>query len=236
MSDETNGTSDDPDDGTVKRLVRRHWDGRAATFDDERHHGIHTDGQRERWLSVLRERTGDPPLRVLDVGCGTGVVSLLLAELGHDVTGVDFVPGMLERARGKAATADLGGSVEFHAGDATDLDASDGEYDTLTARHLLWTLPDPEDALREWRRVVRPGGRVVLIEGRWDHDEPRGEYREVHGDLPMYDGRAPGELADVLARAGFADVGYERLTDPVLWGRDPRHEYYVLAGTVPETG
>ncbi|ESP87826.1 class I SAM-dependent methyltransferase [Candidatus Halobonum tyrrellensis] len=235
MTRDGSGSEGDEDGDGVKRAVRRHWDGRAATFDDEVHHGIHTDEQRERWLSVLDAWVDDPPRRVLDAGCGTGVVSLLLAELGHDVTGVDFAPGMLDRARAKAAArARLAGSARFLAGDATRLAAPDGAYDALTARHLLWTLPDPAGALREWRRVVRPGGRVVLVEGRWDHDEPRGEYRAVHGDLPLYDGRPPHDLCDRLEASGFVGVDAERLMDPTLWGRDPRHEYYVVAGTVPE--
>lgn len=72
-------------DETVKELVQQHWNDWAATFDKESHHGIHSDEQHDRWLTVLREWIGDDSLHVLDVGCGTGVVSLLLAELDHDV-------------------------------------------------------------------------------------------------------------------------------------------------------
>ncbi len=219
------------DDGTVKKLVRRHWNGRAATFDEESHHGIHTDEQRDRWLEVLCEWTGDGGRRALDVGCGTGVVSLLLAELGHDVAGVDFAPEMLRRAREKARTTDR--SVSFLRGDAEALPVRDDAVELLAARHLVWTLPDPAAALREWRRVVEPGGRVLLLEGYWDHPEPWDEYEAIHGSLPLYDGRPPGELRDVLEREGLREVEHEPLADPVLWGREPRHDYYVLCGVVP---
>ncbi|WP_225335612.1 class I SAM-dependent methyltransferase [Halomicrobium urmianum] len=215
----------------VKKLVERHWNNRAETFDDEVHHGIHGEDQRERWLSVLGERTGEPPQRVLDVGCGTGVVSLLLAGLGHDVTGVDVAPAMLEQAREKARRAGL--SVAFQRGDAEGLGVQDDAVDLATARHLLWTLPDPEAAVEEWQRVVGPGGRLLLIEGYWDHPEPRDEYEAIHGDLPLYHGRPPGELREFLREAGLRDVEYEPLDDPVLWGREPRHDYYAIAGTVP---
>ncbi|WP_436925561.1 class I SAM-dependent methyltransferase [Halosimplex amylolyticum] len=225
-------TRPDRDDGHVKTLVRRHWNGRAATFDDESQHGIHTEAQRERWLSVLREWTGERPRQTLDVGCGTGVVSLLLAALGHDVTGVDFAPAMLERARTKAARAGL--PVGFVRGDAERLPVPDDAVDLLTARHLVWTLPDPQGALREWRRVVEPGGRLVLIEGFWDHDEPWDEYEAIHDDLPMYDGRPPAAMRETLESCGFRSVDHEALADPVLWGREPRHEYYLAVGTVPE--
>ncbi|WP_339105338.1 methyltransferase domain-containing protein [Haloterrigena salinisoli] len=219
------------DDGTVKGLVRQHWDGRAATFDEEPQHGIHTDEQRDRWLEVLRERIGDEPRRVLDVGCGTGVVSLLLAELGHAVTGVDFAPAMLERAREKARETDQ--SIGFHRGDAEALPVPDDTVELVTARHLVWTLPNPEAAIREWQRVVEPGGRILLIEGYWDHDEPWDEYEAIHDDLPLYDGRPPDELREVLAGEGLRDVEHEPLTEPTLWGREPRHDYYLMDATVP---
>jgi ubiquinone/menaquinone biosynthesis C-methylase UbiE len=216
---------------TVKELVRRHWNGRAPTFDDASQHGIHDDAQRDRWLSVLREWAGDDSRRVLDVGCGTGVVSLLLAELGHDVAGVDFAPEMLERAREKARRT--GRSIEFFRGDAEALPVRDDAVELLAARHLVWTLPNPAAAIREWRRVVEPGGRILLIEGYWDHPEPWDEYEEIHDDLPMYNGRQPGELRAFLSQHGFRTIEHEPLTDPVLWGREPRHDYYVVSADVP---
>ena len=219
------------DDETTKRLVRRHWNDRAATFDDASHHGIHTDDQRARWLTVLREWTGDDPRRTLDVGCGTGVVSLLLAELGHAVIGVDLAPAMLDRARAKARRTDH--EAAFLRGDAEALPASDDAFELLAARHLVWTLPNPAKAIREWQRVVEPGGRIVLIEGYWDHDEPWDEYEAVHDDLPMYDGRPPDDLREFLGQEGLREVEHEPLVDPVLWGREPRHEYYLMVGTVP---
>lgn len=106
-------------DDTVKDLVQQHWNSRAATFDEESQHGIHSDDQHDRWLTVLREWTGDDSLHVLNVGCGTGVLSLLLAELNHDVVGVDFAPEMLEYARAKARQTDR--SITFQRGDAETL-------------------------------------------------------------------------------------------------------------------
>lgn len=174
---------------------------------------------------------GADPCQVLDVGCGTGVVSLLLAELGHDVVVVDFAPEMLERARSKAQRVDR--SVEFLRGDAETLAVPDDAVELVTARHLIWTLPNPREALHEWKRVVEPGGRILLIEGYWNHSEPWDEYEKVHDDLPMYDGRPPAELAEVLHQRGFTDVTHESLSDPTLWGREPRHDYYLMTGTVP---
>ncbi|MFC6769022.1 class I SAM-dependent methyltransferase [Natrinema soli] len=223
-------TRPDQNGGAVKELVRQHWNGRAMTFDDASQHGTHSEEQHEQWLSVLREWTGDEPLAVLDIGCGTGVISLLLAELDHDVTGVDFAPEMLERAREKAERTSR--SADFYRGDAEALAVPDDALELVTARHLLWTLPNPETALEEWRRVVEPGGRILVIEGYWNHAEPWDEYEAIHDDLPMYDGRPPEELRAVFERHGLREIEHEPLVDPVLWGREPRHEYYILAGTV----
>ncbi|GAB3684589.1 class I SAM-dependent methyltransferase [Salinarchaeum chitinilyticum] len=218
------------DGDATKRLVQQHWDRRAATFDDESQHGIHSEEQHERWLTVLDEWTGEAPRRVLDVGCGTAVVSTLLAELGHEVTGVDFAPGMLAEARRKVDRLDL--TAEIVRGDAETLPVASDGVELVTARHLLWTLPNPAAAIEEWRRVVEPDSRILLVEGYWDHDEPWDEYEEMHGDLPMYDGVRPEALRDVLERHGLRDVEYDGLQDPVLWGREPHHEYYVMTGTV----
>ncbi|MEY7850977.1 class I SAM-dependent methyltransferase [Natrarchaeobius sp. A-rgal3] len=215
----------------VKARVEEYWDGRADSFDDDSQHGIHGDEQREAWLSVLREWTGDPPQRTLDVGCGTGVISLLLAQVGHDVTGVDVSTEMLEQAREKARAVDH--SLEFRTGDAESLDEPDDSYELLTGRHLIWTLPNPETAVREWRRVVEPGGRILLVEGHWDFPEPFEGYEEIHDDLPLYDGRPPEELAAFLTDAGLENVEHDPLMDAVFWGQEPNYEQYVMVGDVP---
>lgn len=215
----------------VKEAVQQYWNGRADAYDDDGISGIHTETQREAWRSVLRTWTGARPRRVLDIGCGTGSLTLLLAALGHDVAGVDLAPDMLGRAREKARRADL--DVDFHAGDAENLSFADDTYDLLTARHLLWTLPNPSDALEEWRRVAKPGSTVVLVEGYWDFDDAWDGYREIHTDLPLYHGRPPEELADVLARQGLEEIEHDSLMDPELWGDAPDQELYVLSATVP---
>jgi ubiquinone/menaquinone biosynthesis C-methylase UbiE len=89
--------------------------------------------------------------------------SFELAARGHQVTGVDFAPAMLAKARGKAATR--GVSIRFEAADVEQLPYTPGRFDLVISRHLLWTLPHPEAAIDEWIRVLRPGGRLVVVDG-----------------------------------------------------------------------
>lgn len=149
---------------------------------------------------------------MLDVGCGTGSLSLLLAEHGHRVTGVDLSPNMVERARRKLA----GYGVTVLLGDASDPPVSGQRFDVVLCRHLLWTLPSPAAALRRWLGVLRPGGHLVLVEGRW-------------GEPPV------GISADALAAAVqpmVARVHVELLTDSLLWGKEIDDERYVVLAHV----
>jgi SAM-dependent methyltransferase len=94
---------------------------------------------------------------------------LRFSELGHIVTGIDLSPRMIDRARRKAEEAGL--QIDFNVGDAGELEWADESFSLVVARHVIWNLPHPERALAEWLRVLRPGGRLVLIEGKWADNE-----------------------------------------------------------------
>lgn len=151
----------------ITKVIRHHWDRRASTFDDA--HTLVDDEQRQAWHDLLSRLAGGAQRRVLDVGCGTGFLALRFAELGHTVTGIDLSPRMIDQARRKAAQA--GQRIDFRVCDAAALDFPDETYDLAVARHVIWNLPDPERGVAEWLRVLRPEGRLALIEGKWaDND------------------------------------------------------------------
>ncbi|MCO4697342.1 class I SAM-dependent methyltransferase [Streptomyces sp. RO-S4] len=186
------------------------WDAQAASFDEEPDHGLRDPRVRAAWADRLRDWLPGRPGDVLDLGCGTGSLSLLAAEQGHRVTGVDRSPAMVALARQK-----LGGRhAVFLTGDAAAPPVGGERYDAVLVRHVLWTLPEPDRALRRWRDLLRPGGRLVLVEGVWGTVSPVG---------------TPADRLTALLAPLAARVRVERLSgDPALWGREVDDERYAV--------
>ncbi|MDX3570458.1 class I SAM-dependent methyltransferase [Streptomyces sp. ID05-47C] len=194
--------------------ARVDWDAQAAAFDEEPDHGLRDPEVRAAWADRLRDWLADRPGDLLDLGCGTGSLSLLAAERGHRVTGVDLSPAMVEQARTKLAGRD----AVFLVGDAAAPPVGEERFDTVLVRHVLWTLPDPGRALRHWRDLLRPGGRLVLVEGVWGTVSPVG---------------IPADRLTALLAPLTGHTRVERLSDdPRLWGRAVEDERYAVVATV----
>lgn len=151
----------------VKEQIRQRWNESAEEFDQCPGHGIHSEREKEAWQAILVKTVGVKQLKVLDVGTGTGFIALLLAEYGHSVTGVDVAEEMLAHARVKANRQKL--NISFQCGDADELPFEDNIFDVVINRHVFWTMSAPEKAAAEWARVLKPGGKLVIIDGDWNH-------------------------------------------------------------------
>jgi ubiquinone/menaquinone biosynthesis C-methylase UbiE len=212
----------DPHD-IVKQQVAAHWERRAPRFDEDFGHSIRTPAERAAWDRILDlVLPARSALDALDAGCGTGFLTLELAARGHRVTAVDFAPAMLAEARRKAT--ERGASIRFEEADAEQLPFPSGSFDLAISRHLLWTLPHPEAAIDEWIRVLRPGGRLVIVDGQFDVGapaEPGGsaresaEYAAVSDRLPFFGGRPREEIEALLRAHGLVNVGGDPLHDLV---------------------
>ncbi|MQA88447.1 MAG: methyltransferase domain-containing protein [Streptosporangiales bacterium] len=219
----------------VREPLRAYWNRDAATYDRAPSHMPRFATEYAAWAAALLRLLPKPPARVLDVGAGTGFLSLLLARLGYRVTALDSAPAMLERVRGKAADA----ALEVDVVEADAAEPPDGPFDAVVQRHLLWTLPDPRRALDAWRRAA-PDGRLVVFESLWGPasdpaERLRGRARGlVHrlldrpGDhhaeydpqwrnaLPLGTGTSPESVAALVAESAWGQGRLYRLRD-VEW-------------------
>jgi ubiquinone/menaquinone biosynthesis C-methylase UbiE len=234
----------------VKQNVAAHWGKRAAHFDEDFGHSIRTPEERAAWDRVFGLALGGREgLEVLDAGCGTGILSLELAARGHDVTGIDFAPEMLALATDKAAKA--GAAIRFEHADAENLPFTLASFDLVITRHVLWTLPHPEAAISEWIRVLRPGGRLAVIDG-YSLVKPgeeqaysarrSAEYAPIGDQLPFLMGKPQEDIETLFRSKGLAAVGGDPLADVIMAQNQralaegeelrPRRRY-VVWGDVP---
>jgi demethylmenaquinone methyltransferase/2-methoxy-6-polyprenyl-1,4-benzoquinol methylase len=119
---------------------------------------VMTAGLDQRWRRTAVEAVVGPGDRVLDACCGTGDLALAAEREGGVVTGLDFSPRMLERARRKS------GTVEWVEGDVLALSFEDGSFDAATVGFGVRNVADLPGAVAELRRVLRPGGRLAILE------------------------------------------------------------------------
>jgi ubiquinone/menaquinone biosynthesis C-methylase UbiE len=190
-----------------------YWDEQAESFDEEADHGLRDRDVRAAWRAVLLGHLPAPPADIADLGCGTGSLAVLLAECGYAVEGVDFSGRMVAAATAKASAAAV--SVTFRQGDASAPPLESASYDVVLARHVLWALPDPSEALRRWFELLRPGGRLVLVEGRWSTGAG-----------------IPAEECARLVRRQCSTVTLHPLSDERLWGRRIEDERYLVAAAL----
>jgi SAM-dependent methyltransferase len=235
----------------VNETLEQFWDQDAHTYDDSAEHGAWTAAERAAWAATLTRllpRGGS----VLDVGAGTGFISLAAARLGYRVTALDLSSLMLERLEAVAAREGLRIQTVHAPADRPP----DGPFDAVVERLLLWTLPDPTGTLAAWRKVS-PDGRLVAFEGlmagrdyveairarlreRLHHWGRTHRHHGSYGDalrsnLPlMAQGATPNAMVEAVEEAGWGPARLERLRD-VEWARLlslPRAER--LLGVTPE--
>ena len=108
-------------------------------------------------------------LRILDIGTGPGFFPMILAEAGYHVTAVDYTPGMLEKAAENAGKfiGEKSRNIDFQRMDAQALEFEDESFDVIISRNLTWNLPHPEQAYKEWLRVLKKGGKLLNFDANW---------------------------------------------------------------------
>ena len=258
MAEETTFETTDPTE--ARDRIARFWGGVAAAYDAGPSGGIGSEAERQAWLGILGDLLPPAPTDLLDVGTGPGVMAFLAAERGHRAIGIDLAEGMLAVACGKPALPPPLVTPQFARGDAVDPPFPPASFDVVLSRFVFWTLPDPAGALANWRRILRPGGRLIALDiYRWVREiraspdfADDGWYAQHQDDYAAMAGMRPplhaldslDAIADFVRRAGFADVRVRRLPDlerqlaqvmaripPELGGRFPIH---LIIATKPE--
>jgi ubiquinone/menaquinone biosynthesis C-methylase UbiE len=206
---------------TAHNAIRAFWEEEGSRYDQKEAHGIFSETERHLWTTVLDELA--PSSRVLDIATGTGFVALLLAELGHQVTGLDASQAMLANARTKADERGL--SITFVEGVTEQLPFPDASFDAVTARHFVWTLVEPAKAFAGWRRVLTPGGTLVADCSLNTQVAAHHYSDDVAAALPFSGVSDPAPVVDALRAAGFSAVDVE-----ILGGDEQRRRAVLRAG------
>lgn len=156
-----------------------YWTTRAPSYSAVNQEEL-ASSQHRVWRTAITRRIAQhfgatPPeaLKILDVGTGPGFFAIILAELGYQVTAVDYTEAMLQQARQNAGA--LAGRIQFRTMDAEALDFPDGAFDVVISRNVTWNLRHPDQAYSHWVRVLKPGGLLLNFDANWyrylfDHD------------------------------------------------------------------
>ena len=162
----------------IKEEVTDYWTSRAEIFNELKIQELNSD-MRGRWLEELQKylpaRKG---LKILDIGTGTGFFCFLLAEEGHDLTGIDLTEKMILEARKTSKI--LGIPAAFYVMDAEMPEFADHSFDAIVTRNVAWTLPDLSKAYENWHRLLKKDGVLINFDGDYSREDEQQKLPENH--------------------------------------------------------
>lgn len=149
----------------LNNRIKNYWEGEAQGYSKAIEDEL-AGFARQAWPDLILEYAPRKDcLDILDIGTGPGFFPIVLSQAGHKVTGVDLTENMIELARHNLDRE--GVSAKLLTKDCQDLKFPDNSFDLVVCRNLTWTLDNPPRAYREWHRVLRPGGRVLIFDACW---------------------------------------------------------------------
>ena len=237
-----------------------YWSNRAPGYSEVNQSELGSS-QRQVWGATLAERIRahcpdrrPEEISVLDIGTGPGFFAIILAEMGYQVTAVDYTGSMLEKARSNAGQWNR--RIRFMEMNAEQLEFGENTFDVIVSRNLTWNLYHPDQAYREWERVLKPGGLLLNFDANWyrylyDEEAMEGYRRdreniktsgvanETDGtDIPAMEAIACQAPLSAVRRPGWdmnflGSLGMGVQADPEIWRKVWTREERINNASTP---
>ncbi|OOM74759.1 putative methyltransferase YcgJ [Clostridium puniceum] len=149
--------------------VENYWDKRSEGYCQVNLEELNSFKKAE-WIDMINEyapKITGRKMKVLDIGTGPGFLAIIMASCGYDVTAVDYTEAMLQKAKNNAKSLNLG--IQFQRMDAHKLNFADDTFDLIITRNLTWNLEKPQEAYKDWYRVLTSGGILLNFDANWYH-------------------------------------------------------------------
>lgn len=208
--------------------------------------------KKDAWTElILKNAPKKEKLKILDIGTGPGFFAIILSLAGHDVTAVDCTEKMIVQARQNAKRSDI--KANFYVMDSHNLDFEDESFDLIVSRNVTWTLKSAETAYKEWKRVLKKEGRILIFDANWNIHLHNEEYRikfekdkndciakygenscqDSHPDngdefrraLPMNKRLRPQWDFDILIKNGFTKIYCDTNITKKIWDECEKLKY-----------
>lgn len=208
----------------IKERMTDYWSERVPTFSELRMKEL-SGKMHHRWMAEFEKYIPmSKPLKILDLGTGTGFFAFLLGMAGHQVTGIDLTADMIAEARRTAAVLKL--PAEFYVMDAEQPDFAPESFDVLVTRNLTWGLPHLEMAYANWHKLLKPNGILINFDADYcreknntplpeNHahkgipDRMKREYEAFKEELKPVQQPWPQWDTELLERAGFRSIAVD---------------------------
>lgn len=217
----------------LKERIKNYWARRVPSFVRQRLREFESE-KRGLWLAeIARYLPKGKPLRILDVGTGTGFLACLLAAEGHTVTGIDLTSEMISRAEEFAKAVKV--PAKFLVMDAECPNFPPESFDAIVTRNLTWTLPDLQKAYRSWHELLAKGGTLINFDADYCHEFSDAEdlallpdhaHKTIPADLIEESDEITMEMCAYQKRRPewdlrlLLDAGFSRVTvDAGVWKR-----------------
>ena len=233
--------------------IEQYWDGRSDGY-CQTNLGELNSFKKDAWINLINEyapKVVGRKLKVLDIGTGPGFFAIIMASCGYDVTAVDYTEAMLQEAKNNAGI--YINNIDFKRMDAQKLDFEDNTFDLIVTRNLTWNLEKPEEAYKDWYRVLAKGGRLLNFDANWYlhvfDEQKRKEYEQdrinskeggfvdhytstdtkamedIARKLPLSKEHRPEWDTKELLKVGFKKIMIETGIGHKVWDREEQVNY-----------